>query len=64
MARKTKAEKQIDQQVDAAFYKHGDRVGIPIMDLSKIIAAGKAAAAAGEDIDAAVKAAVAKYRKD
>ncbi len=42
MARKTKIEKQIEEAVDAAFRKHGQGVQIDVMDIPKILAAGRA----------------------
>ena len=61
MARKTKAEKEIERQIDAAFKKHSNNTQINIMDIAKIMDAGWEAATAGTSIDEAVAAAVAKY---
>jgi hypothetical protein len=63
MARQTKQDKQIDQAVEAAFYRHGNHVQFNIMDLSKIHRAGVEAVKAGQDLDTAMLAAVAKYRQ-
>ena len=60
--RMTKAAKAIEDQVHAAYAKHGHCVQVPMMDLGKIHNAGRAAGQAGEDIGEAVKAAVAQYR--
>lgn len=64
MPRMTKAEKAIETQVERAFRIHGHRVQLDIMDLSKIMNAGRDAAKAGESVDKAMIAAVAKYRKN
>ena len=62
MARQTKEEKRIDAAADAAFYKHGNQIQFNIMDLGKIHDAGVVAGRAGGDIEAAVVAAITKYR--
>lgn len=64
MARLTKAEKQVENAVDAAFKKHGSNVQFNIFDLSKISDAGRNAAKTGGDIEAAVIAAIAQYRQN
>lgn len=61
MARKTKQEKALEAAIEAAFNRHGSNRQFNIMDLSKISAAGRAAAAAGQDVEAAVKAACDQY---
>ena len=63
MARKSKAEKIIEDTVAASFHRHGNNIQFNIHDLSKISAAGEAAARAGQDIDAAVIEAIGKYRQ-
>lgn len=60
--RQTKAAKQLDQQIERFYYKHGQNVQISILDIPKVYARGRAAAAAGADIEQAVIAAIAKYR--
>lgn len=62
--RKTKEQKRIDNLVEASFYRHAQNVQIPVLDLSKVHAAGVAAAQAGGDIDAAMIAAIAQYRRN
>ena len=66
MARKTKADKAIDQQVEAAYNKHFNRVPVNMMDLSKIMKIGREALQNGgvEELDRDMAAAVAKYRTD
>jgi len=59
--RLTKAEKQVQAAVEAAFKKHGTNRQFNIFDLAKINNAGNAAAKAGQDIDAAVLAACEQY---
>jgi len=65
--KKTKESKRIDKAVEDAFNTHGKGFQKPmlkfhILDLGKIHDAGVAAAQAGQDIEAAVIAAIAKYR--
>lgn len=64
MARMTKADKVIEDQVNAAFRTHGSCVQINMMDLGNVMNAGRDAGRAGGDIDAAIRAAVAKYRQN
>lgn len=64
MARMTKAAKLIETQVEAAFTKYGERVQFDMMDLGKIMNAGRDAIRAGESVDEAMIAAVARYRKN
>ena len=62
--KKTKAQKALDAVIDASFKKNGNCIQFNIFDLSKIHRAGEVAAAAGQDIDAAIIAAIAVYRKN
>jgi hypothetical protein len=59
-----KSSKKLDAEINDAYKKYGDRVEISMMDIPKIFRAGEEADAAGESIDDAVKAAIAKYRKN
>lgn len=61
MARRSKEDVRIERAVDAAFLKVGSNRQFGIFDLSKIMAAGTAAAKAGQDIEAAVSAACDQY---
>ena len=61
MKRKTKAVKQRDRDVEAAFKKHGSNRQFDMFDLSKIFDSGNDADEAGESIEDAVKAACDKY---
>ena len=63
MARMSKADKAIEDQVHAAFSKHGNCVQINIMDLGKVLGAGRDALREGRDLDAAMIAAVEQYRQ-
>ena len=56
--------KQRRALVDAAFYRVGSGAQFDVFDLGKIMAAGLAALDSGTDLDAAVAAAVAQYRKN
>jgi len=62
MARKKK--NPLEQAVNASFTRQGCGVQFDIFDLSKIYKAGEAAGLAGQDIDEAVKLAIAMYRKN
>jgi xanthine dehydrogenase molybdopterin-binding subunit B len=55
---------KLDKAVEAAFQVHGNRVQFSVMDLGKISNETRAAVIAGGDINEAMKAAVAKYRKN
>ena len=60
--RMTKEEKRIEKTVADSFRKHGSGFQFNIFDLAKINNAGNAAAKAGQDVDAAIIAAIAQYR--
>lgn len=62
--RKSKSEKETDKKVETAYKLHGQNVQIDIFDISNIYKAGHTAAASGQDVGAAVKEAIAKYRKN
>jgi hypothetical protein len=64
MARMTKEEKWVENQVQAAYSKHFNRVQVNMMDLGKIMDIGKAALKEGRDLDEAMIAAVAQYRQN
>jgi len=60
MPRTTKAstvQKAQDRLIEAIYYRHAQGVQISILDIPKVYAAGRAAIAAGGDLDA-VRAAV------
>jgi len=63
MPRMTKAEKAIEKQVEDAFKTHASCVQFDVMDLSKIMNACRDAAKAGQSVDVAMIAAIAKYRR-
>lgn len=52
--KRTKADRQLDKQIEAIYYANCSGLVINIFDISKIFAAGRAAAAAGQDITKAV----------
>jgi len=54
--------KKLDAEINRLYGIHGDRVQVNIMDLGKISNAAKSAYEAGEDMEAALKVAIAKYR--
>lgn len=53
---------KLDKQIEQIFYAHCSGIQIPILSIGKIFAAGRAAALAGESIEAAVLASVAAVR--
>lgn len=55
---------KLDRRYDAAFKAHGNCVQFNIMDLGKMRNEVRTAVIAGADLDEAMKAAVAKYRKN
>ncbi len=61
MARKSKAEKEIEKKVNAAFVTHGGYKQFNVFDVTKILQAGEQAAKNGTSIEDAVKAACDKY---
>ena len=56
------AVKKLESLINEAYRVHGNCVEIKMSDLSKVFAAGREAAAKGESIEAAVAAAIARYR--
>lgn len=67
MARKTKAQKQIDKRVERLYYASCSGVQINIMDIGKVFRAGREAIAIGGDdvaVTAAIVAFVATIRKN
>ena len=54
---------KLDKEVEKAFSRHGRNIQFGVMDLGKISGETRNAVLAGEDIDNAMKTAVAKYRK-
>lgn len=53
---------KLDKQIEQIFYAHCSGIQINVLDIGKVFAAGRAAAAAGESIEAAVIARVAQLR--
>jgi hypothetical protein len=64
MARKTKAEKALEARVNAAFKLHSSGIQVNIMDLGKILDAGRLAGREGGDVEGAIQEALQKYRKN
>lgn len=64
MARQTKEEKAIEAAFHAAYRVHGNCVQIDIMDMGKLHSEAVATHKGGQSMDDAVKAAIAKYRKN
>ncbi len=62
MARKTKEEKRIESEVDAAFKKHSHGVQIPMMEINTILNAGRKAGKEGKNIDEAIQASINIHR--
>ena len=59
-----RAQKHIDDQINAIFCRRCSGIEINIMDIGKVFAAGRAAAAAGHDIETAIVARVTELRKN
>ena len=64
MARMTKEEKRIEQEWERAFKVHGSCVQFNIMDLGKMHGEVTAAGKAGQNVEEATKAAIAKFRQN
>jgi len=70
MKKRTKAEKRaeklaaerIDKMIESSFRRVACGVQINIMDIHKVFTAGRAALAAGQDLDTAIRAIVAVLR--
>jgi len=62
MARKTKAEKRLDDEIDRIYRAHCNGVQVNVLDLGKIFAAGHLAAREGRDMTAAILECVARVR--
>lgn len=59
-----RAEKALDKQIEAEYYKQGSGVMVDIMDIGKIFRDVKLELAAGTPLPTAISAAIAKYRKN
>lgn len=53
-AKPTRAQKQLDAQIDAIVRRRCSGLAINIMDISQVFKAGYTAAAEGRDVEAAV----------
>lgn len=54
----------IDRQIELMYYRVAQGVQISILDIGKVYDAGRAAIAAGADLEAAIVAAVAQLRRN
>lgn len=52
--KRTNPYKQIDKQIEQIYYRRCSGVQINIMDIGKVFAAGRAAYAAGTDMETAI----------
>ena len=59
--RKQSPEDKLDRAIEKLYYTHGNGRRINILDIGKLYADVRAAHIAGQDLDSAVKAAVAKW---
>lgn len=64
MARMTKAEKALDKSFDDAYRRLGSGIQVDMMDLGNIRSEAVTSAGTGTPMDDAVKAVLAKYRKN
>jgi len=56
--------KQLDKEIERIYSQHGNGVQIGMMDIPRIFTAGHQAHEAGESIEGAILAAIAKYRRN
>lgn len=63
-AEKKLSKKQIDKLIEQTYYKYGSGIQIDIMNIQKVFDAGHAAYSAGQSLDDAIIAAIAKYREN
>lgn len=61
-ARQTKQEKQLDRQIEAAYYRHAEGVQINIFDIPKVFREAEIGVAAGADLDIIMIGIVKRYR--
>ena len=59
-----RAARVIDKRIEAAFVARCRGIQIDVMDISKVFAAGRAAIAAGLDLEGAIVACVATLRRN
>jgi len=64
MPKQTKEEKAQDKLIEASYYKFGHGVQINIFDIPRIFQAGRYALDNGQDLDAAIQAAIANLRQN
>ena len=62
VARKSKADKELDKLTERTYYKHGDGVQINVMDIGNIYRDFRVSVLAGTDPDAVMIAIISKYR--
>jgi hypothetical protein len=55
-------QNQIDKQIEQIYYRRCSGIQINIMDIGKVFAAGRAALAAGADVESAIVARVEQLR--
>jgi hypothetical protein len=60
----SRAEKKLDKEIEAAYYRHGYGVQVDIMDIGKIFRDAKLEMAAGVPLDTAMQGIIARYRKN
>lgn len=62
--KKTKSEKQLDKDIERAWYRLASGVQVNIMNIGKVFADARAAMLTGATLDDAVTAAREKYREN
>ena len=60
----TKEQKAIAKITEAMFYKLANGIQFNIMDLGKVLGAAEKAGVSGQDMEAAIKEAISKYRQN
>ena len=64
MAKQTKQEKAQDRLIEKTYYKYGYGVQINVFDIPRVFQAGRYALDNGQDLDAAIQAAIANLRQN
>lgn len=60
--KQSKVDKQIDKKIEAIYYRRCSGIAIPMMSIGDIFRAGREAFINGQDMEAAIVAAVEKVR--
>ena len=64
MARQSKAEKQLDKDIELAWYKMATDVQVSVMDIPNIFREARVAVRAGRTLEGVMAEIIARYRKN